>query len=90
MRYPLWLFAFYSSYCGADKDRISKMLKEFDKFQKEYDVSISCGYEYVDDGSDITYHTLFKRADRKMYLDTYIKLCNDLNIDTLDPFEIIK
>lgn len=48
---------------------VDKLMIDFSIAQKEYDISIACGYEYVADGSDTSYSKLFKRADRNMYDD---------------------
>lgn len=51
------------------KADIDNLMAEFATAQKDYEVSIACGYEYEEDGSNTSYSQLFKRADRNMYDD---------------------
>lgn len=52
-----------------NQKEIEKIINNFIDAQFENNISIACGYEFEEDGSNTSYLELFKNADRKMYVN---------------------
>lgn len=60
---------FAAIWVGAQQEQIAPALERFEQAQKAYGTSISVGYAYTEDLSQVTMEDLFEQADQYMYRD---------------------
>ncbi|MBO4594878.1 MAG: GGDEF domain-containing protein [Clostridia bacterium] len=58
---------FVSVVKDCPKESVAEMVKNFEKEEKERDISVSFGWAYTDKISDTNLKTLMQEADKKMY-----------------------